>query len=125
MKQVDRYFAKTTFTFTCKSWAKANKPNGRVMAIWPGSSVHAYVAFSNPRWEDYDYEHLDQACEKDGDEDFLSWMGNGLTVGQETKGNTTFYLDERNMHNHRGGVLELRDLSWGMHKDAQKINDHV
>jgi hypothetical protein len=116
MKQVDRYFAKTTFTFTCKSWAKANKPNGRVMAIWPGSSVHAHVAFSHPRWEDYEYEYLDATWEKEGDEDFLSWMGNGLTASQEVEGKTTWYLDERNAHEERGGVLKREELSWGTNK---------
>jgi hypothetical protein len=57
MRQGDRYFAKTKFTYTCKSWAKANVPDGRVMEIWLGSSVYARVAFQNPRWEDYEFEY--------------------------------------------------------------------
>lgn len=88
MKQVDRYFFKTTFTYTCKSWAKRNIPDGRVMAIWPGSSVHAKICFENPRWEDFDYEYLEP------EDDVLAWTGNGLTVAQMEDSKTTQYLDE-------------------------------
>jgi hypothetical protein len=71
MRQVDRYFGKTTFTYTCKSWAKANVSDGRVMAIWPGSSMHARVAFQSPRWESYEVEYLDEGWGEDGKEDFF------------------------------------------------------
>jgi hypothetical protein len=66
MRQVDRYFDKTTFTYTCKSCAKANVPDGRVMAIWSGSSVHARVAFQKPRWEDYEFEYLEEGWGEGG-----------------------------------------------------------
>ncbi|KAK9426117.1 hypothetical protein SUNI508_12571 [Seiridium unicorne] len=89
-KQLDRYFAKTTFTYTCKSWAKRNQENGRVIALWPGSSVHARFALANPRWEDFEYE----SWAKDDD---LAWLGSGLTLAQESGGFTTAYLDEVDM----------------------------
>jgi hypothetical protein len=113
MRQVGRYFGNTTFTYTCKSWAKANVSDGIVMAIWPGSSVHARVPFQNPRWEGYEFEYLDEGWGEDGKEDFLALMGNRLTESRE--GKTTRYLDDVE-DEVRGGVLKVEELSFGIGK---------
>lgn len=84
------------------------------MAIWPGSSVHAREAFSNPRWEDYEYEYLDEKWNNGEDPDFLAWMGNGLTIAQEEGGKTTYYLDD--VEEARSGVLSAEDLTGGLEK---------
>ncbi|CAG9961945.1 unnamed protein product [Clonostachys byssicola] len=87
MKQVDRYFAKTTFAFTCNNWAKRTA-NGRMLGYWPGSAVHQRATLAHPRFEDFDYES------NDTDElDSLAWMGNGMIMAQELKSSTTGYLD--------------------------------
>lgn len=61
---------------------------GRIVALWPGSSLHARVVLEYPRFEDYEYKLLPTA----GD-DPMAYFGNGLTVGQEKGENTTSYLD--------------------------------
>jgi hypothetical protein len=72
----------------CKSWFKRNQDEGRIVGLWPGSSVHAQQALRNPRFEDFTYVHLPTA-----QDNILCWLGNGLTVAQKEEGNTTEYLD--------------------------------
>lgn len=86
---VDRYFTKTIYTQPCKSWMKRGKENGRVITIWPGSALHAAYAYDNPRWEDFEYTFAPET----GD-NYMSWLGNGLTLLQERNEHTTEYLDE-------------------------------
>ncbi|KAL3295207.1 flavin-binding monooxygenase [Colletotrichum asianum] len=87
MKQVDRYFEKTTFAFTCNNWAKRTS-NGRMLGYWPGSAVHQRATLMHPRFEDFEYVSND---ENEGDS--LAWMGNGMIMAQEMNTSTTGYLD--------------------------------
>lgn len=64
----DTYFERTVFSEECSSWYKTE---GRVSALWPGSSLHAIKAFQNPRWEDFEYTY------EDGNE--VGWLGDGST----------------------------------------------
>ncbi|CAI7653527.1 unnamed protein product [Penicillium glandicola] len=86
MKQVDRYFEKTTFAFTCNNWAKRTA-NGRMLGYWPGSAVHQRATLANPRFEDFEYSSFD------GEEDCLLWMGNGMITATMENTSTTRYLD--------------------------------
>ena len=81
----DEYFKGTVFSEDCSSWYKSGK-DGRVTALWPGSSLHAIEALDTPRWEDFDFEYVD------GNE--IGWLGNGFSVrdyGDEMA--RTYYLD--------------------------------
>ncbi|KAH8896207.1 FAD/NAD(P)-binding domain-containing protein [Thozetella sp. PMI_491] len=40
------------WTGTCRSWFKQG-PNGKVTALWPGSSLHYMQTLAENRWEDY------------------------------------------------------------------------
>lgn len=90
-KHIDSYFSKTIYTQPCKSWMKRGKEDGRVVTIWPGSCIHAVVAFQNPRWEDMDYTYLPET-----EENHMTWLGKGLTLAQEHDDVTTEYLDTVN-----------------------------
>ena len=59
------------------------------MALWPGSSLNAQKALDSPRFEDFEYVALPATRENP-----MAWLGNGLTVAQETGKGTTAYLDE-------------------------------
>jgi hypothetical protein len=72
----------------CKSWFKRNQDEGRIVGLWPGSSVHAQLALQSPRFEDFTYVHLPTARDN-----ILCFLGNGLTMAQKEEGNTTKYLD--------------------------------
>lgn len=87
-KHVDKYFTKTIYTQPCKSWMKRGKETGRVVTLWPGSCIHAVVAFENPRWEDFEYELMEEV-----EDSPLSWLGNGITQAQQEDRVTTDYLD--------------------------------
>ncbi|KAK6366885.1 hypothetical protein LTS17_010436 [Exophiala oligosperma] len=85
-RHIDQYFKHTVFSQTCRSWFKRGQEQGRVTALWPGSAVHAQIAFSNPKFEDFDYEYMREG-------QGFSWLGNGLTLAQSQGGFTTSYLD--------------------------------
>ncbi|KAJ5924897.1 hypothetical protein N7454_007536 [Penicillium verhagenii] len=87
-KHIDKFFTKTIYTQPCKSWMKRGKEDGRVITLWPGSAIHAVVAFDNPRWEDFQYNYLPET-----EENRFSFLGKGLTLAQEANSVTTEYLD--------------------------------
>ncbi|XXH00789.1 hypothetical protein Hte_007140 [Hypoxylon texense] len=88
MRQVDRYFEKSTFAFTCNNWAKRTA-SGRMLGYWPGSMVHQRATLLEPRFEDFEYSSFDDNDE----EDFLTWMGNGMIMDQVEGRLGTGYLD--------------------------------
>ncbi|KAK3633144.1 hypothetical protein LTR56_015920 [Elasticomyces elasticus] len=87
MRQVDRYFEKTTFAFTCNNWAKRTS-NGRMIGYWPGSAVHQRATLATPRFEDFEYSSFQSE-----EADCLAWMGDGMIVAQKEGTSTTGYLD--------------------------------
>ncbi|CAI7587263.1 unnamed protein product [Penicillium crustosum] len=81
------YFPHTVFAGNCRSWYKTGSQDGRISALWPGSSLHAMEALSHPRWEDYEYQYLNNNP--------VSWLGDGWTeVGRTEGSNRSFYLDD-------------------------------
>jgi len=86
---LESYFPTTVHAQTCRTWFKGGQEQGRVIALWPGSGLHAIRALSYPRWEDFEYEKLDKFRNR------LHWLGDGQTVFEKTmKGNRAWYLDE-------------------------------
>lgn len=89
-------FEQTVYGTKCRSWYKAGgKEEGRVITLWPGrlllliisakglrnhdivisgSPPHAARALEYPRWEDFNYEQLDNVHNR------LYWLGNGTSV---------------------------------------------
>ena len=55
--------------------------DGRVAGLWPGSCLHALHAFEEPRWEDYDFEPLDE-----GVKNRFYYFGNGWTEAERVPG---------------------------------------
>ncbi|KAJ7732053.1 FAD/NAD-P-binding domain-containing protein [Mycena maculata] len=79
---------RTVYTEACNSWYKA--PDGTVVGLWPGSSLHATRSLANPRWEDYEYEPIDKTHNR------LYWLGAGHTENERTvtqTGDLAWYLD--------------------------------
>ncbi|WDK22961.1 hypothetical protein CGRA01v4_14252 [Colletotrichum graminicola] len=93
LKYTDNYFDRTVFNGNCRSWYK-NGATGKakIRTLWPGSCLHAYTALRHPRWEDFDYERLDEYDHP------MAWLGNGDVQPDLDR---TFYFEEL----------------WGMHKD--------
>lgn len=85
------YFKNTVYMDKCHSWYKRGD---RIVGLWPGSTLHALETLRSPRWEDYDYEGLEDGNNR------LGWLGNGWsvtqTVTEEGKrgGDPSWYLNE-------------------------------
>jgi len=71
----------------CNSWYRSEGGKGnRIVGLWPGSTLHAIETYRAPRWEDYEYESLN--------ENRLRWIGNGWSVTHmEGGGDPAFYLE--------------------------------
>ncbi|KEF56419.1 uncharacterized protein A1O9_08000 [Exophiala aquamarina CBS 119918] len=81
-KFVDVHHHRTVYGEDCTSWYKAD---GRVTALWPGSSLHAIKALENPRWEDFTYVYRD--------ENETGWLGDGSTLADwNPEGDKSYYL---------------------------------
>ncbi|KAL1970195.1 hypothetical protein VTN77DRAFT_5355 [Rasamsonia byssochlamydoides] len=85
-KHCEQYFTKTVFSTKCRSWYKGGKEDGRVIALWPGSSLHAMKTFANPRWEDFEYEYVNDNPN--------GWFGDGMTVDEKNRTVNVDYLDD-------------------------------
>jgi len=86
VKQVDHHMSTTVLSESCFTWFKRNKPEGRVITSWPGSAMHGYFGWENPRFEDFEYESW---LPEDAP---ISYLGNGFTVAEQTNGDTTGYM---------------------------------
>jgi hypothetical protein len=82
-KFCEKYFERTVYSARCASWYKSSPPGssleeretGRVVALWPGSSLHALKALKRVRWEDYELHSYD------GNE--FGWFGNGWVLDEQ------------------------------------------
>jgi hypothetical protein len=88
MGYVDGYFARTVYVDGCRSWYRRG---GKVVGLWPGSTLHALEALRAPRWEDWVYESDDDDDGVRGGNG-LRWLGNGNSVTQ-TSGDPSWYIN--------------------------------
>ncbi|KAE8159352.1 hypothetical protein BDV40DRAFT_303306 [Aspergillus tamarii] len=82
----DQYFAQTVFGQKCRSWYKGGAEDGRVVALWPGSSLHSLKVFAQPRWEDFAYVYVNDNPN--------GWLGDGWTENEKNKTIHVNYLDD-------------------------------
>lgn len=86
----DAFFATTVLSDNCSSWYNGATPGGRVYGIWPGSAAHLSAVRKEPRWEDFNYEHLGE-----GGNRFAWHFGNGKTRKEvDPKSDMTCYLQK-------------------------------
>lgn len=84
-KFCDAFFERTVFSADCGSWYKTSpvgateeeRRNGRVTALWPGSSIHAVKVLEKVRFEDFEITTVD--------DNELGWMGNGWSAAERAK----------------------------------------
>lgn len=91
---VQAYFPQTVFAHKCRSWYKAGQDEGRIVGLWPGSSLHAVKTLSNPRWEDYSYTYHSSTGTSKHTSRF-AFLGNGETFNErEGNGDLAWYHRE-------------------------------
>ncbi|KAI0087271.1 flavin-binding monooxygenase [Irpex rosettiformis] len=84
---MEEYFKKSVFSESVPTWYKVGKADGRIVSLWPGSSLHCMRALRYPRWEDFNYERLDKTKNR------LFWLGDGMTYSEKTfTGDRTWYI---------------------------------
>lgn len=89
----EAYFERTVYSESCSSWYKSKPLPGapvqksKVIALWPGSSLHAIRALEKPRWEDFTYTYIN-------DNNF-AWFGDGWAIPDRTRVSEqqTYYLE--------------------------------
>lgn len=69
VEHVNAYMPRTVWTERCRSWYKDER-SGRVVALWPGSSLHFIETMQEVRGDDWNVEY-------EGNR--FSWMGNGYS----------------------------------------------
>ncbi|KAL8370154.1 hypothetical protein RB595_000507 [Gaeumannomyces hyphopodioides] len=102
----DEYFSRTVHLEDCRSWYRTDGGKGPVVALWPGSTLHALEALRSPRWEDFVFESNDTSG------NMLRWLGNGWST-TETEGDPSWYINPE-------------EVDWPMEgkpEDAQRLKN--
>ncbi|KAH6672644.1 hypothetical protein F5X68DRAFT_141085 [Plectosphaerella plurivora] len=81
---IDYYFKRTVYSDDCSSWYRAHNNSERIIALWPGSSLHCLETLRSPRWEDYIWESEER--------NLLRWLGNGNSKAL-TEGDSSWFLE--------------------------------
>ncbi|KAL9092133.1 MAG: hypothetical protein Q9165_004566, partial [Trypethelium subeluteriae] len=85
-----QFLRRMVFSDNCRSWYKGGRAEGKVIGIWPGSSLHYYEIISEPRYEDYEYVYQSR--------NMWNFLGNGETqleaddADNGGKNDLSFYL---------------------------------
>ncbi len=66
----DLFMRDTIWRSGCRSWYKAHTVDGRVSALWPGSSLHYFEALRELRADDWDVRYAGNR---------FAWLGNGFS----------------------------------------------
>ncbi|CRK16029.1 hypothetical protein BN1723_002208 [Verticillium longisporum] len=99
----DAFFATTVLSEGCSSWYNGGKPGARIHGLWPGSASLVTMVQREPRWEDWEYEYVEES----GGNPFLWYFGKGCTKKELTEGtDMTDYLV-------RADKVDLRDVHEG------------
>ncbi|KAM0384974.1 hypothetical protein ACHAQC_011839 [Fusarium culmorum] len=69
MHQKDVFMDRTVWTGDCLSWYK-NPRDGRITAVWPGSTLHYMETLATPRYDDFSVEYNRRR---------FAYLGNGFS----------------------------------------------
>lgn len=75
----------TVWTEECRSWYKAGSAQGKILALWPGSTLHYLEAMRSPRWEDWKFKY------QPGKNRF-AYLGNGHSSAERLGGDLSYYI---------------------------------
>ncbi|EKM58936.1 uncharacterized protein PHACADRAFT_205130 [Phanerochaete carnosa HHB-10118-sp] len=92
-RHLDSYFPRTVFARKCRSWYKRGDADGKVVALWPGSSLNELRVLGQPRWEDFEYTFVDDNASHNR----FYWLGNGSTQAEEEgkRGSRAWYIPDK------------------------------
>lgn len=80
-RHLQRTLTKFVWTDSCRSWYKGGLKDGKVIGVWPGSSLHYFEAISEPKWEDWEYTYWQDEEEDEQDRQSPLVIANGIDTG--------------------------------------------
>jgi hypothetical protein len=83
----DMFMARTVWNDPCRSWYKAAGPDGKVTALWPGSTLHYMEAMEEVRLDDWNIKY-------EGNR--FAYLGNGYSQTEiDTTADWGYYIREK------------------------------
>lgn len=113
----DEFMKHTVWKQDCRSWYKAGSKSGRVVALWPGSTLHYLETIKAPRYEDWKW------CYQRGLNPW-AFLGNGQSTAEKRPGgDLSWYISSHDdspvdpclkvTTNPNIGDRPLKQLMWG------------
>lgn len=66
----DQYMKQTVWHQDCRSWYKGNTADGKILALWPGSTIHYVETMKTVRYDDFKIRYFGNR---------FDYLGNGMT----------------------------------------------
>ncbi|KAJ9605678.1 hypothetical protein H2200_009527 [Cladophialophora chaetospira] len=117
---INEYMPKTVWTEQCRSWYK-NK-DGRIIALWPGSTLHFMEVMQYPRYDDFVVTYKGNRFE---------WMGNGYSQTElDVEADWAYYIRDVDDSPFLGKTKRRRalvgestlDPKMALEEEASKVN---
>lgn len=111
IEHVNAYMPRTVWTEACRSWYKDK--TGRVVALWPGSSLHFMEVMRYPRFDDFNIEYNGNRFE---------WMGNGYSQTEtDPDADWAYYIRNQDDGPMMGKAKRRRELTYGLDRPKTKV----
>lgn len=78
-EHVQAFLQRTVWTGNCRSWYKRGTVDGKVVAVYSGTSFHYTEALRYPRWEDWKFGIKQK-------QNRFTYLGNGITKREARQG---------------------------------------
>lgn len=101
----DEFMKRSVWSDPCRSWYKAAGPEGKITALWPGSTLHYIEALLDLRVEDWDVKYSGNR---------YAYLGNGYSQTElDPTADWGYYIREKDDDGplSRGGKLRLLNKS--------------
>lgn len=94
-EHIEQFMPRTAWGAPGRSWFKAGKEDGPVVALHPGSRVHFFHMMESFRGEDFEYIYDCENGISKGKQNRFAYLGNGFSVRElDQEFDSTWYLDE-------------------------------
>ncbi|KAG8165099.1 hypothetical protein KVR01_005374 [Diaporthe batatas] len=95
-EHIEHFMPRTAWGAPGRSWFKAGKEDGPVVALHPGSRVHFFHMLEGLRGEDFEYVYdCEAGAAAKAKQNRFAYLGNGFSVRElDQSFDSTWYLDE-------------------------------
>ncbi|RAQ67887.1 hypothetical protein COH20_009798 [Aspergillus flavus] len=83
----DQYMKDMVWNEDCRSWCKGNTADGKIVALWPGSTLHYIDTLRQVRYEDFKVQYFGY---------HFSYLGNGMSkLEMAPDADLAYYIRQR------------------------------